>query len=63
MDAKGTKELAGVIIVLLIGSVSFALAMGWGKITGEGMDRDAVLFLAKIFGVMTLVGIILVFIL
>jgi hypothetical protein len=42
--------------MLAVGIVGFLLSFGLGKLTGRDMDRDTVLFLAKMWG-----GIVLFF--
>ena len=37
-------------IDLAVGVIGALLAIGWGKISGQDMDRDKVLFLCKMFG-------------
>ena len=43
-------------IMLAVGIVGFLASLSWGKVMGREMDRDAVLFLAKIWG-----GIVILF--
>jgi hypothetical protein len=43
-------------IMLAVGIVGFLASLSWGKVIGRDMDRDTVLFLAKIWG-----GIVLLF--
>ena len=43
-------------MMLAAGIVGFLASLSWGKVIGRDMDRDTVLFLAKIWG-----GIILLF--
>ena len=43
-------------IMLAVGIVGFLASLSWGKVMGRNMDRDTVLFLAKIWG-----GIVLLF--
>jgi len=37
-------------IMLAVGIVGFLASLSWGKAIGRDMDRDTVLFLAKIWG-------------
>jgi len=37
-------------IILAVGIVGFVASLGWGKASGREMDRDTVLFLAKVWG-------------
>jgi hypothetical protein len=43
-------------IMLAVGIVGFLASLSWGKVIGRDMDRDTVLFLAKMWG-----GIVLLF--
>ena len=43
-------------IMLAVGIVGFLASLSWGKVMGRNMDRDTVLFLAKIWG-----GIVILF--
>jgi hypothetical protein len=37
-------------IMLAVGIVGFLASLSWGKVMGRNIDRDTVLFLAKIWG-------------
>ena len=43
-------------IMMAVGIVGFLASLSWGKVMGRNMDRNTVLFLAKIWG-----GIVLLF--
>ena len=43
-------------IMLAVGIVGFLASLSWGKVMGRNMDRNTVLFLAKIWG-----GIVILF--
>jgi hypothetical protein len=43
-------------IMLAVGIVGFLASLSWGKVMGREMDRNTVLFLAKIWG-----GIVILF--
>ncbi len=49
-------------IILAVGIVGFIVSLGWGKASGRDMDRDTVLFLAKMWGGGVLVFLVLNFI-
>lgn len=42
-----------------IGVVGFVLSFGWGKVSGRTMDRDATLFLVKIWSGIAAFGMVL----
>ena len=62
MLASIRKEAPAIVIDLGIGVVGFVLSVGWGKVTGRNMERDTILFLAKLWGGIALFGIVLAFI-
>jgi hypothetical protein len=62
MEEKIIKELPVLIIDVVGGLVGFGLAVGWGKVSGRDMNRDTVVFLAKIFGGIALFGMFLAFV-
>ena len=62
MLASISKEAPAIVIDLGIGVVGFVLSVGWGKVTGRNMERDTILFLAKLWGGIALFGIVLAFI-
>ena len=41
-------------MMLAFGVVGFLASLSWGKVMGRDMDRDTVLFLAKIWGAIVL---------
>jgi hypothetical protein len=41
-------------IMLAVGIVGFLASLSWGKVMGHDMNRDTVLFLAKIWGAIVL---------
>ncbi len=45
--------------MLAVGIVGFTVSLGWGKTTGRDMDRDTVVFLAKMWGGIVLFGLTL----
>jgi hypothetical protein len=57
-----SKEAPGLLIDVVFGMVGFLLAISWGKVSGRQMDRDTVLFLAKMFGGITVFGAVLLFV-
>lgn len=57
-----SKEAPALVIDLGIGVVGFVLSIGWGKVTGRIMERDTILFLAKLWGCIALFGMVLAFI-
>jgi hypothetical protein len=61
--ASITKEAPLLFIDLGIGIVGFIISLGWGKVTGRDMDRDTILFLAEMWGVIALLGMVFAFIL
>ena len=54
--------MPALVIDLGIGVVGFDLSVAWGRRTGGEMDRDTVLFLAKMWGGIAIFSMILVFI-
>ena len=54
--SKTESTILIAVTMLAVGIVGFLLSLGWGKTTGREMDRDTVLFLAKMWG-----GIVLFF--
>ena len=57
-----SKESPALLIDLGIGVVGFVLSFGWGKVSGRPMDRDATLFLVKIWGGIAVFGMVLAFV-
>jgi hypothetical protein len=49
-------------IILAVGIVGFSISVGLGKASGREMDRDTVLFLAKMWGGIALFGLVMNFI-
>jgi hypothetical protein len=47
---------------VLVGIVGFALSAVWWKVSGRTLDRDAVIFMCKMWGGIAIFGMILVFI-
>ena len=47
-------------IDLAVGLIGFVLSLAWGKAVRRTMDRDTVLFLAKLFGGITAVFAVIV---
>jgi len=47
---------------LLVGMVGFGLSIAWGKFSGRDMSRDTVLFLAKMWGGISLFGMVMLLI-
>jgi predicted MFS family arabinose efflux permease len=41
-------------IMIAVGIVGFLASLSWGRVMGRNMDRDTVLFLAKIWGAIVL---------
>lgn len=62
MEEKIVKELPVLLIDLVGSGLGFAMAAGWWKVSGRDLDRQGVVFLAKLFGGIGLVGMILAFI-
>ncbi len=46
-------------IDVAVGIVGFVASLGWGKVTGRDMDRDAKILIAKVWGGIAFFGIIL----
>ena len=57
-----SKEAPVLLIDLVAGTIGFLLAVSWGKVSGRDMDRDTVLFLAKMFGGIMVFGAVLAFV-
>ncbi len=55
------RDLPVLGIELAVGAVGFGISFVWGKNTGREMDRETVMFLAKMWGGITLFGIVLLF--
>lgn len=49
-------------IDIAVGVIGCLLALRWGKATGREMDRDAILFLCKMFGGISLVFFVIILI-
>jgi hypothetical protein len=62
MEEKIVKELPVLLIDLVGSGLGFVIAVGWWKASGRDVDRQAIVFLAKLFGGIGLVGMILAFI-
>ncbi len=56
------REAPALIICSVLGIVGFIVSVGWGKTTGREMDRDTILFLAKVWVGIALAGMVLAFI-
>jgi|HubBroStandDraft_2_1064218.scaffolds.fasta_scaffold929774_1 hypothetical protein len=56
------KDAQGILGSIGIGCVGFALSVVWGFASGRTMDRDTYALLGKMWGGLTLFGIILHFI-
>ena len=62
IESKLTKLIPLIVIVWGVGIVGFVLSLGWGKTSGKEMDRDTVIFLAKVWSGIALFGTIVGFI-
>lgn len=62
MEAHIMKEAPVLLIDLVGGIVGFIIALGWWKVSGRTVDRDSTIFIAKIFGCITLFGMFLAFV-
>lgn len=60
MSLNISKEWPALVFDPCLGVVGFLLSVGWGRVSGGEMDRDAVIFLAKLWGGIALFGIVLV---
>jgi hypothetical protein len=59
----GIDRLAPPLIIMSgLGVTGFVMSLGWSKIVVGGLDRDKVVFLAKMWGGIALAGIVLVFV-
>ncbi len=38
------------LVTLAVGILGFLMSLGWSKTTGNDLDRDKVIFLAKVWG-------------
>lgn len=47
---------------VLVGIVGLALSAVWWKVSGRTLDRDAVIFMCKMWGGIAIFGMILVFV-
>jgi hypothetical protein len=57
--SKAESTVFVAAIMLAVGIVGFTVSLGWGKTTGRDMDRDTVVFLAKMWGGIVLFGLTL----
>jgi hypothetical protein len=62
VESQFLKELPVLIIDVVGAAVGFVIAISWWKASGRELDRDAVVFIAKLFGGIALAGMILAFI-
>jgi hypothetical protein len=56
------KHAQGLLGALGIGCVGFVVSAVWGIVSGRTMDRDAYIFLSKMWGAIALFGVVLHFI-
>ena len=56
------REAPVLFIDLIGGVVGYVIAIGWWKISGRTLDSDSAIFIAKIFGGITLFGMFLAFV-
>jgi hypothetical protein len=57
-----SKAAPALIIILGVGVVGFVISLGWSKAVGASWDRDKIVFLAKLWGGLTLAGFVMVFV-
>jgi hypothetical protein len=57
-----TREAPALAIDVAVGLVGFGVSFAWGRRSGREMDRDTVLFLAKMWGGIALFGMVMAFI-
>ena len=57
--SRGEATALIAIVALGIGIVGFLMCLGWSRATGNDLDRDKVIFLAKAWGAFVAVSIIL----
>jgi hypothetical protein len=62
VDHTFSGELPAIVIDVVAGLVGFVLSLGWWKMSGRELDCSAVIFSAKMFGGITLFGMVLAFI-
>jgi hypothetical protein len=62
VEEKIMKELPVLLIDVVGAGLGFVIAVGWWKASGRDLDRQAIGFLAKLFGGIGLIGMILAFI-
>jgi hypothetical protein len=52
--SKTESTILVAVVMLAVGIVGFLMSLGWAKVAGRDMDRDTVLFLAKMWGAIVL---------
>lgn len=62
LSPNASSQLFALIMDVLVGIVGFALSAVWWKVSGRTLDRDAVIFMGKMWGGIAIFGMILVFI-
>ena len=62
MEAMILRYYPVLLIDLAVGLVGFGLGAAWWKNSGRDLDRDALIFMAKMWGGITSFGMFLVFV-
>jgi hypothetical protein len=62
MELSLTKEAPVLIIDVGAGIVGFVISIGWWRLSGRTLDRDALVVIGTIFGGLTIFGAILAFV-
>lgn len=62
LSPNASSELFVLMMDVLVGIVGFALSTVWWKVSGRTLDRDAVIFMCKMWGGIVIFGMILVFV-
>ena len=62
LEAHIVKILPVLLIAVVGGVGGFFLSLGWWKASGRAIDRDVVILMAKVFGSIACLGILLAFI-
>jgi hypothetical protein len=47
---RGEAKLVFALVTLGVGILGFLMSLGWSRATGNDLDRDKVIFLAKAWG-------------
>ena len=57
--SRGETTALAALVLSGVGMLGFLMCLGWSKTTGRDLDRDKVIFLAKVWGAFVAVFIVL----